>query len=1394
MKTTKLLLAATLALAVLGGLIWVLAWRQPTTAKAQASAEDVVAAPLAPQILPPPWLSDDDVADAPFSAPNIWPPPAIDGFIAPGEYAHAGKVTFPGYGGYYHEVEVFFNQDGSYLYVAFDLPALDPSTSNYADIYLDTDNDGGGLDASDYWLRIRDDGVTQEYTAITGSWMQVTTPVSWTGAATTTLIGGGWQAEFAIEYGKLGITPGTFKELGLAVGTVDGGQFYWPSSAHRNNPNTWGSLISSSGDASIVPSGWGTFYWKPGPWEDYAPSGMPDFDQKQDAWWAMGHTGPVSTHCGPVAMANSLWWFDSKFETLTDTMPPVISDTYRLVQSYGPGMWDDHYISNTVPLVDDLANKYFNTNDVQGTGGWAGTYVTDMHSGTIKYLRDHGLWDDYIVTLVEQPDFKWVADEVQRSEDVILLLGFYEWRELEMRWARVGGHYVNVAGVDPWAWQIAFSDPYIDNAEAGGLGRVLSGTLILPHTPGHPSYVHNDAGNVSHDVYTVIDTTSPGGTWGPAEYPLAWEPWPFLGANPHPEIPTEEWLYGEVYVEVEFALAVSPHTWKSSGEWIPEGDDPIWGFWQPWQDYAPSGVPDFDQKQDNWGYDIGTGWKWSFCGPAAAANSLWWFDSKFEPNPVSPLPYNDNYPLVQTYSPIIPSWDDHDPLNVDYTATPWPPGGEFVEDLALRFDTDGVASGAIHAGTLITDVYTGIEQYITDHGLRQGYVITQVKSPEFWWVAEEVEHSEDVILLMGFWQWQGPDGWVRLGGHYVTVPGADKQGGFVAFSDPWFDRIGQTWPYAGIGSVAGWPSYMGRVADGWLTPHPPYGSHASTVHNDAGNVSHDVYNVIGTDSPGGVWGPEEYVDSWGSIENFWGQNGQEEIIEPTGDPIQAEVEWAVAVSPVADVWVAKGFDPTTAAPGDWITLTIRFRNDGSLLAEDVVITDTLPSELVNTSWSHWTSNGLAVTARPATTYVWDLPDLKWTEWGVITVTAQVDPSLSWPLAMNTITNTVKIGTSSLEQYQIPEQPNVATATLTVRTADVVITKSVVPPTLRAGDWLTYTLVYTNHSLVTAANTVITDLLHSWLVTSTSSYSIWTSYPSVVPIPTDRYIWPIGDVPASGWGIIAVTAQVSPSLSGGGVLPNTASIATTTPEWDYTNNSASASNTVVYYGVDLQPDTGSITENPGKTVTYTLMLYNTGNITDEYKITGAVAGETWMTHWPDSAGPVAGGGSTQFTVTVQISSTAATDDWSRATITATSKSDASKWDTSVLTTTAYSGTITHGVEVAPHAAAQAGHTGTTVTYTLRVTNTGTVADVIGLSHTDPSTWTVGYSDNPLSLLAGAGQAVEVYVGIPPGTPGSATRVITVTATSQGDPTESDAAVLTTSVLWRFIYLPLVLRNY
>ena len=99
MKISRLLLATCLALAAVVVVVGALAWGHASTVQ----ADEAVTAPAAPQTLPMPWLSDDDVADAPYGFS-----PTVDGRITPGEYAGAGKITFPGYAG---DVEVFLRQD-----------------------------------------------------------------------------------------------------------------------------------------------------------------------------------------------------------------------------------------------------------------------------------------------------------------------------------------------------------------------------------------------------------------------------------------------------------------------------------------------------------------------------------------------------------------------------------------------------------------------------------------------------------------------------------------------------------------------------------------------------------------------------------------------------------------------------------------------------------------------------------------------------------------------------------------------------------------------------------------------------------------------------------------------------------------------------------------------------------------------------------------------------------------------------------------------------------------------------------------------------------------------------------------------------------------------------------
>jgi uncharacterized repeat protein (TIGR01451 family) len=102
--------------------------------------------------------------------------------------------------------------------------------------------------------------------------------------------------------------------------------------------NDLGSLASGQSfvvDVTFTAQSTTEMAWKEAGWKDYAPKGIPDFDEKQSGWDNPLNSGSGWYRSGPVAMANSLWWFDSKFESGTNP-PPTISDSYPLIVSQSP--------------------------------------------------------------------------------------------------------------------------------------------------------------------------------------------------------------------------------------------------------------------------------------------------------------------------------------------------------------------------------------------------------------------------------------------------------------------------------------------------------------------------------------------------------------------------------------------------------------------------------------------------------------------------------------------------------------------------------------------------------------------------------------------------------------------------------------------------------------------------------------------------------------------------------------------------------------------------------------------------------------------------------------------------------------------------------------------------
>jgi len=228
----------------------------------------------------------------------------------------------------------------------------------------------------------------------------------------------------------------------------------------------------------------------------------------------------------------------------------------------------------------------------------------------------------------------------------------------------------------------------------------------------------------------------------------------------------------------------------------------------PYPDYAPSGMPDFDEKQDNWGPAQGT---YTWCVPVAVADSLWWLDSKYESKnystPVPPPTISDHFNLVTAYG----QWDDHDPRNV----------AGLVVNLAALMHTD---QG--HVGTLWTDVAPGIQAYLNQQGVNSLFEVHQMDFPNFAWIDAQVTQCQDVELFLEFYYWTG-NGWQPItypsfeSGHCVACAGSNATTNQVLVSDPWYDV---SVPAAN-----------------------------SAVHNDTQYVSHDPYNTAQFMFP---WNPQ----------------------------------------------------------------------------------------------------------------------------------------------------------------------------------------------------------------------------------------------------------------------------------------------------------------------------------------------------------------------------------------------------------------------------------------------------------------------------------------------------------------------------------------------------------
>jgi choice-of-anchor B domain-containing protein len=229
----------------------------------------------------------------------------------------------------------------------------------------------------------------------------------------------------------------------------------------------------------------------------------------------------------------------------------------------------------------------------------------------------------------------------------------------------------------------------------------------------------------------------------------------------------------------------------------------------------------------------------------------------------------------------------------------------------------------------------------------------------------------------------------------------------------------------------------------------------------------------------------------------------------------------------------------------------------------------------------------------------------------------------------------------------------------------------------------------------------------------------------------------------------------------------------------------------YYGLAMTPVTSGLAGLPGQTVTYTLDLTNLGNLSDTYDL--SINGQTWATTLSTNSITLDAGQSESATVQVTIPPEATVGDNDIVTVTAVSQGDNAITASANLTTTVG---VTYGIAATAAITEQSGLPGSTLTYTLQITNTGNTTDTFDVQTF--SEWSAQSSPITITLASGADATAVITVTIPLTATANSSESIIVTATSQADHSVSQQVVLTAVALAAppepayMLYLPLILR--
>ncbi|WP_158798239.1 gliding motility-associated C-terminal domain-containing protein [Pedobacter sp. L105] len=500
--------------------------------------------------------------------------------------------------------------------------------------------------------------------------------------------------------------------------------------------------------------------------------------------------------------------------------------------------------------------------------------------------------------------------------------------------------------------------------------------------------------------------------------------------------------------------------------------------------------------------------------------------------------------------------------------------------------------------------------------------------------------------------------------------------------------------------------------------------------------------------------------------------------ESGATPAQSAANTAVTATP--DFTFSKS-GPNSLLAGSNISYTLIGINNGPSSSSATVITDNVPSQVSNVSWTASITSGTGtITAGGSGTG------------NAISVTSNLSPGAKISVIVNGVVAAGYSGSLVNTATLTPSEPNVpakpASVTTAVTRVPVLSIQKSGPASLNAGEQITYTLIAKNTSTADALNAIISDVLPAGILNpSWTSTTTGTATVSAGASGNNSTVSVTGNIPG-GTGnsiVITVVGTVDPASSSN--LVNTASLQPSEP------GAVAQTSNPVTTTVNRKPSVTLAKSGPanvaaGQHITYQIDAINNGpsnasNLTITDAIPSGLVNVSWTATSSGTSTIISGGTGTGNSLSLAANLNAGNANKISITVSADVPADqAPNTITNVATGTptepginpVNSNTVTTNITTQSSlsvvksgpSAMNAGEQGT---YVLTVTNNGPsnalgalIADEIPADFTAVS-WTTAVTGTAAVTATGSGtgNAVSVTANIPAGAANKVTITITGT---------------------------------